>query len=161
MVMSRISKFFVNREARGRQNFEVVRQCLSSVPVEHLKDSLELGCGIGTVSALLVQTYPLEAWGTDYDPQQIAKAKSLYPETDRSRFQVEDVTALSFGDACFDLVITQNVLHHLSFWEKAIIEMVRVLRTSGYLIYDDFVIPQSLKKLASRMVRAGRHLIHF
>ena len=155
MVMSRLSKFFVNREARGRQNFQAVQQYLSALPAKDIRSTLEIGCGIGTVSALLAESYGLEAWGTDHDPQQIAIAKSLYPETDRLRFQVEDVTGLSFGDARFDLVITQKVLHHIPRWQKAIREMVRVLQPGGYFIYDDIVFHQSLKKLASRMARGG------
>ena len=153
MAMSGLAKYFVNREARGLKNFQALRKYLSTLPMEEIHAALEIGCGIGTVSASLVQNYPLSAWGTDYDPGQIDAARHFYPETERLHFQVEDAASFSFGDSTFALVITQNVLHHVPQWEKAIGEIARVMRPGGYCLYDDFVIPAGLKALVRRMGR--------
>lgn len=70
--------------------------------------------------------------GTDFDPAQINIARSNHPENDRLRFKIEDASNLSFKDDSFDLVLSQNVFHHVPSWEKAVHEVSRVLRPEGY-----------------------------
>jgi ubiquinone/menaquinone biosynthesis C-methylase UbiE len=65
-----------------------------------------------------------------------------------------DATRLDFRDGEFDIVATSMMTHHIDGWERAFSEMVRVLRTGGYLIYTDLAFP-------SWLARAGRRLIPF
>ena len=77
-----------------------------------------------------VSSFPAErgidATGTDVDPEEVSVAKQLYQENDCLHFQVEDATRLSFASEDFDLVVSQNVFHHVGRWEKVVQEIVRV-----------------------------------
>ena len=114
---------------------------------ENINSALEIGCGIGLVSAYLASQHGMTVYGTDFDPEEINMAKEINDEGSRLHFQVEDASNLSFADNQFNLVISQNVFHHIPDWPKAISEISRVLQQGGYLLWSDIVFPNWLKKL--------------
>jgi len=134
MEMTRFEKWLVNRNKKAERNIAMVRQRLAELPSIPIKDVLELGCGIGAVAAFLAQTYNVKVWGTDYDPEQIQIARKKHPENENLTYRVEDAARLSFPDASFDLVVSQNVFHHLPQWQTAAREINRVLRPGGFLL---------------------------
>ncbi len=144
MPMSKFERLFVNRESKGRRNVARLRESLNP---ESIHDVLEIGSGIGTVSAFLSKTYGMNVVGTDFDPKQIELARERYPEGSRLRFAVEDATDLSFPNESFDLVVAHNVFHHLSKWEDAFGEARRVLRPGGYLDWLDLEFSSPVRQL--------------
>jgi ubiquinone/menaquinone biosynthesis C-methylase UbiE len=142
MEMTRLEKWFVNRNKKAERNIARVRQRLAELPSEAIRDVLELGCGTGAVAAFLSETYNMTVWGTDYDHEQIQIARKRHPENEHLTYRVEDATHLLFEDACFDLVVSQNVFHHLSKWQTAVREVARVLRPKGFLLWLDLAFPR-------------------
>jgi ubiquinone/menaquinone biosynthesis C-methylase UbiE len=108
---------------------------------------LEIGAGVGTVSAFLSETYGMNVIGTDFDPKQIELARKLYPEGSRLQYAIEDATKLSYPNESFDLVIAHNVFHHLPQWEDAFGEVRRVLRPGGYLDWLDLEFSTPIRRL--------------
>ncbi len=147
MKMSRIEKWFVNRPEKAAGNIDKVLEMLSRTKSEQVKEALELGCGIGTVSAWLAETLRIGVWGTDSDASQVCLARKRYSESQHLHFSVEDATNLTFGEARFDLVISHNVFHHIPNWQTAALEIARVLRPGGYLMWLDLTVPQFARKL--------------
>jgi len=147
MEMTRFEKWLVNRNKKAERNIARVRQRLAELPSAAIKDALELGCGIGSVAAFLSETYQMQVLGTDYDQNQIQIARKRHPENERLTYQVEDATHLSFQDASFDLVISQNVFHHLPQWQTAVLEIKRVLRPRGFLLWLDLTLPKPVARL--------------
>lgn len=134
MVMSDFQKRFVNREKRGHRNLELTRGFLDRQPPGAIQDVLELGCGIGTVSARLADEYGFKVAGTDVDPDQIERARAKYGGRRNLHYQVEDASRLSFDGDSFDVIIAQNMLHHVGDWQMAAGEMARVLRPGGHVL---------------------------
>jgi len=153
MEMIRFEKWWVNRDKKAEHNIARVRQSLSALPVESIQDVLELGCGTGAVAAFLSETYPMTVWGTDYDPEQIQLARKRHPENERLTYRMEDAMRLSFKDAAFDLVVSQNVFHHLSNWQSALGEVDRVLRPEGFLLWLDLAFPRWIVRLFQPLVK--------
>ena len=147
MEMTRLEKWLVNRENKAKRNIARVRQRLTELPSAAIEDVLELGCGIGAVAAFLSENYNMKVWGTDYDQEQIQIARKRHAEDEHLIYQVEDATQLSFQDARFDLVISQNVFHHLPKWQAAIREVARVLRPGGFLLWLDLTFPKWIVRL--------------
>ena len=153
MEMTRLEKWLVNRNKKAERNIARVRQRLATLPTAALKDVLELGCGIGAVSAFLSETDNLKVCGTDYDHKQIEIARTRHPENERLIFQVEDATRLSFQDSSFDLVVSQNVFHHLKNWPAGVSEIARVLRSGGFLLWLDLAFPKWVAQFFQPLVK--------
>jgi ubiquinone/menaquinone biosynthesis C-methylase UbiE len=153
MKMTRLEKWFVNRKGKADGNIALLRQRLQQLDVGSIRNALELGCGIGSVSAFLAEAYAMQVQGTDYDPGQIEIARGVHPESERLRFRVEDAARLTFPDASFDLVLAQHMFHHVPDWRAAAREVARVLRPGGYLIWLDFAVPEMIKQAVAHLVK--------
>ena len=153
MEIPRPKKWLVNRNKKAQRNITRVRQHLAELPSEAMKDVLELGCGIGAVAAFLSETYNMNVWGTDYDHEQIQIARQRHSENEHLIYQVEDAIHLSFQDARFDLVVSQNVFHHLMKWQAAVSEVARVLRPGGFLLWLDLAFPKWVAQFFQPLVK--------
>ena len=69
-----------------------------------------------------------------------------HPRLTYSEYPDEDLTALSFGDASFDLVLTSDTLEHVPGWRQALRETRRVLRPGGRHV---FTVPAVLSRAAT------------
>jgi ubiquinone/menaquinone biosynthesis C-methylase UbiE len=153
MKMSVLEKYFVNRSGHTRAVAERAVGLLDNIKPEPRGRYLDVGCGVGAAATRIASTRQLDVTGVDVDPQQIALAKAG-PEHENLHFRVMDACRLDFPDDEFDIVATSMTTHHISNWERALSEMVRVLRSRGYFIYGDHVVPSWLAK-------AGRLLARF
>lgn len=153
MAMTRFEKLFVNRQEKGARNIEAVRNRLIGLNIKNIHDVLEVGCGVGTLSAFLSSEYGMNVYGTDFDPAQIQIARELYGENAHLHFRVEDAAKLTFEDASFDLVISQDVFHHIALWPEAVREIARVLRLGGHFIWTDMVFTSVITKLFKPLVK--------
>lgn len=145
--MTRIEKRFVNRKKKSERNIKKLESVLIHTDPAKIKNVLELGCGTGFVSHYLATTYHFNVYGTDFDEDQIQTAHQLQPKMDHLHFQVEDATKLSFENASMDLVLSQNVFHHIPKWGEAIIEIARILCPGGYFVWLDITFPGIIKNI--------------
>ncbi len=152
MKMTRLEKLFVNRINKGKQNILKLEKQLCFINKNLINNVLEIGCGFGAVSNFLHKNYNFTVLGTDGDPEQIKIAHKYFKIENNLKFLVEDATKLSFKSEIFDLVVAQNVFHHIYGWEHVIAEISRVLKTEKYLFLCDFSIPQSFKTFAKPLL---------
>jgi len=151
MKMTAFEKHFVNRPSHTRAVAERASQMLGHIQLEAGWRYLDVGCGVGAAASEIADATPLEVTGIDVDPKQIAMAQGGAARQNL-HFKVMDATGLKFRDGEFDVVATSMVTHHIPNWERALAEMVRVLRTGGYLIYSDHVFPSWLAKAGQRII---------
>jgi ubiquinone/menaquinone biosynthesis C-methylase UbiE len=87
---------------------------------------LEVGCSSGYYSEVLrIANLEVAYSGCDYSKAFVTMARAMYPGV---QFDVQDATALSYGDHSFDIVISGGCLLHIGEFEKAIAESSRVAR---------------------------------
>jgi SAM-dependent methyltransferase len=74
-------------------------------------------------------------------------------------FRCEDLEALTFPDASFDLVVTQEVFEHVFDYRRAFREVMRTLRPGGAHI---FTTPKykGLRKSQDRALRRDGRVVH-
>jgi ubiquinone/menaquinone biosynthesis C-methylase UbiE len=101
---------------------------------------LEVGCGRGAGARLIKTLYgPACLQAMDLDIVMIEKAgRYLSAEARRGiSFYVGDVSRLPHGDGSLDAVFGFGVLHHIPCWQKALAEIVRVLKVGGVYCFEE------------------------
>jgi len=147
MKIGKIEKLLVNSKWNEKKRLQLAQKLFDFSKLEGELDCLEIGCGNGAVSKHFAMNYHSEVIGTDVDSEQIALAQEGTTEIPNVSFLISDTTSLPFDDNRFDVVMSFQVMHHISNWLDALAEVRRVLRPSGYFIYDDLIYPELLAKL--------------
>lgn len=115
----------------------------------HLKPGLrvlDLGCGPGSLSVGLAEAIaPGELYGVDMEPSQVDLARSVAEAGghDNARFQIGDVTGLSFDDDYFDVVHGHAILVHVPDTQAVLAEAKRVLKPGGVISMREWIIENS------------------
>ncbi len=124
-------------------------------------DVLEVGSGSGAMAAAILRRFPTaRLTATDFDPQMVGELeRRLRPFGARATVRREDATALSFSDASFDAVLSFVMLHHVVAWERALAELVRVLRPGGLLVGWDMLHTRVFDRLERTFGRGDERLI--
>ncbi|MGQ0573116.1 MAG: class I SAM-dependent methyltransferase [Pseudonocardia sp.] len=99
--------------------------------------ALELGCGTGFFLLNLMQAGVARRGSvTDLSPGMVAaalrNARGLGLDVDG---RVADAERIPYPDATFDLVVGHAVLHHIPDVERALQEVLRVLRPGGRFVF--------------------------
>lgn len=120
---------------------EIAREVLAAVAEVPGPTVLEIGPGPGNLGEMLLAGREDLGWtGLDVDPAMIGAARARAERAalaDRARFEEADVTAMPFGDASFDLVVSSLSAHHWPDAAAGFREIRRVLRPGGTaLVYD-------------------------
>lgn len=151
MRMTAFEKYFVNRPDHTAIVASHAQQLLERTNYQPGWRYLDVGCGVGAAARSIAGLSALDVTGIDVDPKQIeaARAAAAYPNL---HFLVMDATRLDFADSEFDVVAARMATHHIHDWQRVLLEMVRVLRSGGYLIYSDFVFPQWLAKSGQLLI---------
>jgi ubiquinone/menaquinone biosynthesis C-methylase UbiE len=117
-------------------------------------EGLEIGAGVGAMSAQLLTLFPkFRMVATDYDTELVGMAEQVLSGFGRrATVQRADAARLPFPDGRFDLVLSAAMLHHVIEWDNALDEAVRVLRPGGRLIGYDMLdtVPIRLIHLGER-----------
>ncbi len=112
---------------------------------------LDIGCGEGRHSISLHVDKKVNAVGMDLSMEDMKIAKKRIkdfsiPDSNKTScvFGLGDINYLPFKDNVYDAVICSEVLEHLESLEKAVSEIVRVLKPGGILAVS---VPRYLPEL--------------
>ena len=136
---------------------------LDQIPWTGGETVLDVGCGNGILTMGVARRLPdgrvigTDVWTEGSGDNRLdvfVENARIEGVADRVEIQNENARSLSFDEGMFDVVISGLTVHHLGFdTERAVREMVRVLRPGGWLaIYDE---PSSVFYSARLMRRLG------
>ncbi len=94
------------------------------------KSGLELGSGAGKLASLL-QERGISIIGSDISETAVEHARKLYPAVD---FRAHSAENLPYDDNTFDLVMSFDVLEHLSDVDRHLGQVRRVLKDNGHYL---------------------------
>ena len=153
MKLGKIEKWFINREKHSKKIIEKAEGLLNLIDIKSDQKYLEIGCGSGAVARYVSKKYKLNVTGTDIDKDQVLLSRRDSTHIKSITFLEADATNLPFKDKSFDIVLSINVLHHISNWMDALKEINRVLRSNGYFILVDLFYSKWTAKIGKILVR--------
>lgn len=152
--------------AKWKYVSQIRNDILNSLELHGDERILDVGCGGGLLlneaakrlsngKALGIDIWVPHTGGGNYNLlMKNAKAEGV---ADKIEFKQADVRELPFEDASFDVIVSSGALHHIGHempdHEKAIKEMLRVLKPGGQIVLWDTT--HMVKGYASRMRSAG------
>jgi len=96
------------------------------------KDVLEVGCGTGLVLQRIA-AFARSARGIDLSPGMLERARARGLTVDQG-----SATDLPYEDASFDVACSFKVLAHVPDLDRALREMIRVVRPGGHVVFDAY-----------------------
>lgn len=113
----------------------------SSVDFSGQSKILEVGCGVGAQTEILIKRFPhISVTGLDASVAQVAQAKkylSAQIEKKKVEFKIGDALKMPFGKAEFDGAYVCWFLEHVSAPVDILREIHRCLRPSGKIICNE------------------------
>jgi cyclopropane fatty-acyl-phospholipid synthase-like methyltransferase len=103
---------------------------------------LDVGCGIGSTSIYLANTFRLSMVGIDPVAGNLSRAEEQaesLEEARRPKFQLGSAETHDFGTGEFDGVISNEVFCHVDDVEKVFRECHRVLAEGGWFGFTDLI----------------------
>jgi ubiquinone/menaquinone biosynthesis C-methylase UbiE len=94
------------------------------------KTLLEVGCGTGLILERVAE-FAQRAEGVDVSPGMVEHARRRGLDV-----RVADATSLPYADGAFDVAFSFKVLAHVSKFDEALKEMLRVVRPGGHIVFD-------------------------
>jgi SAM-dependent methyltransferase len=104
---------------------------------------LDIGCGTGSVTAVLVERCLCKAWGVDASPEMLAEARAK--RIRGAGFKVGRAEDLPFTAGWFERALMRSVVHHVER-PAAFAEARRVLGRDGRLVIHN-LDPDGLEQL--------------
>lgn len=119
----------------GRKHFtKIARELIADVELDG-KEVLEVGCGTGILSMLLMERGASRVVGGDISRSMLEqcrkKAADQGYDQDRMEFRELDSEELPFGDSSFDIVVSSMMLELVPNQEQVVAEMARVVKPGG------------------------------
>ncbi len=101
---------------------------------------LEVGTGKGHLTlALAKKGYSFVSVDISSEEQEFALLNTQYLGLDKQvDFKIEDAEHLNFDDNSFDIIISVNVVHHLTNSFKIMDEWLRIVSPGGKIVLSDF-----------------------
>lgn len=136
---------------------EITRELAELCHIGRGKRVLEVASGTGESASYLVKNFGCQLVGVDISDYMIERARRKAKEKGITiEFQKGDAHDLSFNDNTFDAVISECTICLLNK-ERAISEMVRVVKSSGYVGIHDICwkedTPKGLKQKYAEIER--------
>ena len=115
---------------------------------------LDVGCGVGSFSALLAAR-SMRVTCADVSEENVEAVRRRHPELPVVR---ADATALPFDEDAFDAAVLMEVLEHVEDDRAALSELRRVVRDDGLLILSvpNLAAPASVARAAPPPARSTR-----
>ena len=115
----------------GRWSRQLASRFVNFVSIGERDSVLDVGCGIGSLSFTIADAFPA-AQVTGVDPSAaFVRHAQTRARNERLQFQIGDAQALEFPNAAFDATLSQLVLNFVPDRDKALREMMRVVRPGG------------------------------
>jgi ubiquinone/menaquinone biosynthesis C-methylase UbiE len=149
-----------DRSLMGRGFHRPIKEAMARIAARHAPNAraiLDVGCGPGSVLALLAARYPAaELCGVDPAEEMLRVARTRLSGDSRVRLVSAHAEQLPFADAAFDLVVSSNSFHHWVDQGAGLREIGRVLAPGAWFVMTDAWFAMGWRRWAARIRPHGR-----
>jgi malonyl-CoA O-methyltransferase len=105
-----------------------------------VSNALDIGTGTGNLFARLMEEFPAaQVHGCDIAVNMVLYArKKLFPPKQKQFFTAADAEFLPYRESTFDLVASSFAYQWLEQWDRALEEVIRVLKPGGTFVFSAF-----------------------
>jgi len=121
----------------NRKTHQKLKEIVSEL-IEPDDTVLECACGTGLLSAVSAEKCR-RLTATDFSEKMLRKAEKNCRSFRNITYAQADITALSYPDSSFDIVVAGNVIHLLDNPLTALGELNRVCKDGGMLIIPTYM----------------------
>src|SRR3989344_193292 len=117
---------------------------------------LELGVGNGKTLQAIIRQKPREIHAVDFSEEAIKICKSNFKQKNIF-FHRGNILSLAIERESFDVVVCYYILNNLNTKErkKAVREMRRILKPSGFILFEDFSLSDFRLKNLKKVKKKG------
>jgi ubiquinone/menaquinone biosynthesis C-methylase UbiE len=155
MKLNWAERWAVNNPLRPLQQRLEMRWFTERIRLGPAPRILEVGCGRGAGSRLIQAALrPSLLHAMDLDVEMIHRAKRYLSPRKREGtvFFTGDASGLPYRDGPMDAVFGFGVLHHIPDWQRALAEIVRVLKPGGIYAFEELYPPLYQNALTRRIL---------
>ncbi len=106
--------------------------------IDETDNVLECACGTGAITEEIAKKAQ-KVLATDFAEGMLKRASKKCRKYSNVSFRQEDITDIKSADNSFDKVVAGNVIHLLPEPEKALNELLRVVRPGGKVIIPTYI----------------------
>ena len=106
--------------------------------IDETDSVLECACGTGAITEEIAKKAQM-VLATDFAEGMLKRASKKCRKYSNVSFRQEDITDIKSADNSFDKVVAGNVIHLLSEPEKALNELLRVVKPGGKVIIPTYI----------------------
>ena len=114
---------------------------------------LDIGCGPGHVAGALAEA-GAAVTGIDFSARMVEVARRHYPQ---ATFLEANAEELPFGDASFEAVVSNFVVHHLARPDVVFREVCRALKPGGRFAFVVFERPEAQSSIGAFFEAVAAH----
>ncbi len=122
-------------------SYDRARRCLGEswarLHAPQRADVLEVGCGAGRFTEVLLHTRSAHVTSVDYS-SAVEANQANFPQNERHRVIQADVLCLPFGREQFDIVFGLGVVQHTPCPESTIAKLYEHVKPGGWLVLDHY-----------------------
>ncbi len=123
----------------------------------HPRSILELGCGTGLLTALLIDRFPdAKITAVDFSPKMIEAARARIEGSDQLELVLVDIEEYHAASD-FDLIVSNAAIQWLSAPEKTMTALMKRVVPSGLMVHHTFG-PRTFRELEASMARVAAQL---
>jgi ubiquinone/menaquinone biosynthesis C-methylase UbiE len=128
------------RKSRTHSDPAILDHIIGLMSPNGEEEGLDVGCGGGHMATTLAKSIR-KLVATDITPEMLVQTSKLAEDSGllNLRFCLADAQNLPFQSNALDIVSCRIVLHHVSDADRAVAEMVRVLKKGGRLFIQDIL----------------------
>jgi ubiquinone/menaquinone biosynthesis C-methylase UbiE len=154
-IIERLDLLFVNRPKRGEARKREALSLFDGLSLPDQPQGLEIGCGQGIGTRILVEKYQARMIASDVDARQIELARERLADLGDGdiEFRECDARNMPFDNGSFDVVCAFGVLHHIDpGWREVVSEAGRVLRAGGCFVFIDWLMSETVSRFVRRTI---------